>query len=206
MLTKLFAGAAAVAVVAFLGWSLRDVMLKQAADPFADCRSSAVSGAAQIGGPFSLTDQSGKPFTDQDLAKGPALVYFGYTFCPDVCPLDNARNAEAIDILQQKGFDVTPVFITIDPERDTPEMLADFAASMHPKMIGLTGTPEQIRVAANAYKAYYKKQDTKDQFYMMDHSTFSYLMLPNLGFAEFFTRDDTAEQIAKRTACFLEKS
>ena len=109
-------------------------------------------------------------------------------------------------LLKAKGLDVTPVFITIDPERDTPAVLKDFTANLHPDMIGLTGTPEQIQVASRAYKTYYKKQDSGDQYYMMDHSTFTYLMLPGSGFADFFTRDDTAAQIADRAACFIEKS
>ena len=109
-------------------------------------------------------------------------------------------------MLKAKGLDVTPVFISIDPERDTPAVLKDFTANLHPDMIGLTGTLEQVQAASRAYKTYFKKQDTGDQYYMMDHSTFTYLMLPGSGFADFFTRDDTAEQIATRAACFIEKS
>ncbi len=115
-----------------------------------------------------------------------------------------ARTAEAVDILEERGFDVNPVFISIDPARDTPEVLADFAANLHPKMIGLTGSEEQVKAASQAYKTYYRKQESDDpEFYLMDHSTFTYLVLPETGFVDFFRRDDTAEQMAERTACFL---
>jgi protein SCO1 len=206
MSRKLIAGLAAVAVAALLGGTLGYIQMKRGQDPYADCRGSSIAGAGTIGGPFTLTDEQGKTFTEKDLAAKPALVYFGYTFCPDVCPLDNTRNAEAVDILEKMGLDVTPVFISVDPARDTPQVLTDFTDTMHSKMIGLTGTPEQVKAAANAYKVYYKKNDTGDEYYTMDHSTFTYLMLPGVGFADFFNRDDTAQQIADRTACFLGKS
>jgi protein SCO1/2 len=163
-------------------------------------------GGGDIGGPFTLVDEDGKTVTDKDLLTKPTLVYFGYSFCPDVCPLDSARNAEAVDLLKAKGLDVTPIFISIDPERDTPAVMKSFTENLHPNMIGLTGTPEQLQAVSRAYKTYYKKQDSGDQYYMMDHSTFTYLMLPGHGFADFFTRDDTAEQIAERTACYIKNS
>lgn len=204
---KFYAGLAVVAVAGLLGGTAFVVWQQRGNDPFADCRSSVVAGGGgNIGGPFTLVDENGKTVTDKDVLAKPALVYFGYSFCPDVCPLDGARNAEAVDLLKAKGLDVTPIFITIDPERDTPAVLKDFTANLHPDMIGLTGTPEQVQTASRAYKTYFKKQDTGDQYYMMDHSTFTYLMLPGGGFADFFTRDDTADQIASRAACFIEKS
>ncbi|MES2433177.1 MAG: SCO family protein [Pseudomonadota bacterium] len=204
---KIYAGLAVVAVAGLLGGTYFVALQRSAADPFADCRASTVAGGGgDIGGPFTLVDEDGKTVTDKQVLAKPSLVYFGYSFCPDVCPLDGARNAEAVDLLKAKGLDVTPIFITIDPERDTPAVLKDFTANLHPDMIGLTGTPEQVKAASLAYKTYYKKQDSGDQYYMMDHSTFTYLMLPGSGFADFFTRDDTAEQIAERAACFIEKS
>ena len=204
---KIYAGLAVVAVAGLLGGTAFVAWQQRANDPFADCRSSAVAGGGgDIGGPFTLVDEDGKTVTDKDVLAKPALVYFGYSFCPDVCPLDGARNAEAVDLLKAKGLNVTPVFISIDPERDTPVVLKDFTANLHPDMIGLTGTLEQVQAASRAYKTYFKKQDSGDQYYMMDHSTYTYLMLPGSGFADFFTRDDTAAQIADRAACFIEKS
>ena len=204
---KIYAGLAVVAVAGLLGGTYFVAWQQRANDPFADCRTSVVAGGGgAIGGPFTLVDEDGKTVTDKDVLAKPALVYFGYSFCPDVCPLDGARNAEAVDLLKAKGLDVTPIFISIDPERDTPAVLKDFTENLHPEMIGLTGTPEQVQAASRSFKTYFKKQDSGDQYYMMDHSTFTYLMLPGSGFADFFTRDDTAAQIATRAACFIEKS
>lgn len=134
-------------------------------------------------------------------------MYFGYTFCPDVCPLDNARNAEAIEILESRGDIVKPVFISIDPQRDTPEILRDFTDNLHPRMVGLTGTPEQVKAASQAYRTYFKKQEPEagdEQFYLVDHSTFTYLVFPDEGFIEFFKRDTTPQAMADGVQCFLE--
>lgn len=172
-------------------------------DIFADCRSGAVGG--DLGGPFTLVDETGKTVTDKDVITGPTLLYFGYTFCPDVCPLDNARNADAITLLDERGVDVTPVFISIDPDRDTPELLDDFTANLHPRMIGLTGTPEQVKAASTAYRTYYAKAEGDDpDYYLIDHSTFSYLVFPDHGFVDFFRRDVTPEDMADRLQCFVE--
>jgi len=201
-MTKLFAGVAVAAVAALLGWTAYSIYATRAADPFAQCRPGSVGGG-DIGGPFSLVDETGVTVTDAQVFSQPSLVYFGYTFCPDVCPLDNARNAEAVDILEEKGFAVTPVFISIDPDRDTPEVLTDFTDNLHPRMVGLTGSTAQVRAASQAYKTYYKKQ-SEDEYYLMDHSTFTYLVLPDSGFADFFTREVTPDEMAERVACFLE--
>lgn len=202
---KVYAALAITVVAGLVGGTALVVWNQNQNDPFAECRTASVAGGAgAIGGPFTLTDGSGKTVTDQEVLAKPSLVYFGYSFCPDVCPLDASRNAEAVDLLAEKGYDVTPVFITIDPARDTPEVMKEFAANLSPKMVGLTGTEDQIKAASLAYKTYYKKQDTGDQYYLMDHSTFTYLMLPGSGFAEFFNRDDTAQQMADRTACFVD--
>lgn len=199
---KLYAGVAAAAVVGMVAGLFAYGQYAKSGDRYAECRAGAVGG--DIGGPFSLVNAAGQTVTDKEVLTKPSLVYFGYTFCPDICPLDNARNAEAVDILEERGFDVTPVFITIDPERDTPEVVGDFAANLHPKMIGLTGSADQIKAASQAYKTYFRKQESEDpEFYLMDHSTFTYLVLPEAGFVDFFKRDDTAEQMADRTACFL---
>ncbi|MGD9862951.1 MAG: SCO family protein, partial [Pseudodonghicola sp.] len=103
------------------------------------------------------------------------------------------------------GYDVTPVFISVDTERDTPELLREFTDIMHPKMIGLTGSPEQIKAASQAYKTYYKQQPGDEEYYLIDHSTFSYLVLPDYGFVEFFRRDLSPEDMADKIGCFLDK-
>lgn len=201
-MTKLYAGVAAAAIVGLLVGSAYWVTASRAGDPFAECRGGQVGGG-DIGGPFTLTDETGATVTEKEVLTKPSLVYFGYTFCPDVCPMDNARNADAIDLLDKMGLDVTPVFISVDPKRDTPEVLTDFTNNLHPKMIGLTGTPEQVKAASLAYKTYFKIQDPEAEFYLVDHSTFTYLMLPGMGFADFFKRETTAQEMADSVACFV---
>ncbi|WP_170755537.1 SCO family protein [Ruegeria lacuscaerulensis] len=175
-------------------------------DQFAQCRSSQIAGGtAAIGGPFELINGEGQTVTDADVITEPTLVYFGYTFCPDVCPFDMSRNAEAVDILAGRGQSVTPLFISIDPDRDTPEVVADYAFNMGGKTIALTGSAEQVKAASQAYKTYYKAHDKSDEYYLVDHSTFTYLMTPEAGFLEFFNRNDSAEQMADKVGCFLDK-
>lgn len=203
---KAMAIGAAAAVVAVVGGTAAFVLTQGSDDKFADCRTSAVAGGAgQIGGPFELVDENGKTVTDQDVITRPSLLYFGYTFCPDVCPFDTVRNADAVDILKERGYDVQPVFISIDPARDTTEVVRDFTGNIHPDMLGLTGSAEQVKAASQAYRTYYKKNDAEDpEWYLMDHSTFSYLVLPQDGFVEFYRRDLTPEQMADGMQCFLD--
>lgn len=205
-MTRLYAGTAAAAVLALIGGSAWFVLSGGGADdPFASCRSAQVAGGSgAIGGPFTLVDGQGRTVTDAEVFTEPSILYFGYTFCPDVCPLDTSRNAEAVDILAERGISATPVFVSIDPERDTPEVVGDFAANMHPKMIGLTGSPEQVRAASQAYRTYYRKQEGDPDYYLVDHSTFTYLVLPGHGFVEFFRRETTSEQMADAVACFVQ--
>ena len=195
---------AGVVVVAGLGGTWFFSQGAGGGDQFAQCREGAVAGA--IGGPFELVSETGETVTDKDVITEPSLLYFGYTFCPDVCPLDNTRNVEAVEILEERGQTVKPVFITIDPERDTPEVMAEFTDYMHPRMLGLTGSAAQVKAASQAYRTYYKKQDSDDpEYYLVDHSTFSYLVLPEHGFVDYFKRDVTPEQMADRIGCFVEK-
>jgi len=201
-MSKTLAAFAAAAVAGLVGGSAAFIYFQGNDDAFAQCRAGQVGGG-DIGGPFTLVDETGKTVTDADVLTTPALVYFGYTFCPDVCPLDTLRNAEAVDILEEQGFDVTPIFISVDPERDTPEVMAEFTELVHPRMLGLTGSAEQVRAASQAYKTYYRKQEGDPDYYLVDHSTFTYLMLPGTGFADFFRREETADQMANRVACFL---
>ncbi|MCE6952519.1 SCO family protein [Cereibacter sphaeroides] len=204
-MTKLFAGAAAAAIAALLAGSAAWVWLRQPEGRFAECGANQVAGGA-IGGPFTLVDQNGRTVTDSEVLAKPALLYFGYTFCPDVCPFDMARNAQAVDILAEWGTEVTPVFISIDPARDTPEQLKFFAEAIHPDTIALTGTEEQVKAASRAYKTFYRPQEAEGDYYLIDHSTYTYFMLPGTGFVDFFKREDTPEQIAERISCFVNDS
>ena len=192
----------------WLATSLVGTFLRPNDDLFAKCRSTQIiGGAGTIGGPFSLINQDGETVSDTDVITEPSLIYFGYTFCPDVCPMDNARNVETVDLLAQQGISATPIFISIDPKRDTPEVLAEFTKWLHPKMIGLTGTAEQVKAASKAYRTYYKIHDNEDKdFYLVDHSTMTYLMLPEHGFVEFFRRDESAKTLAGKAACFISRS
>lgn len=207
-MTRLIAVLAALVVIG-AGGAAYVMMTDQDGDQFAQCRASNVAGgSAQIGGPFELVDETGTTVTDADVIDKPTLIYFGYTFCPDVCPLDAARNAAAVDILEDRGEIVKPVFISVDPARDTPEVLAEFTDYLHPRMLGLTGSPEQVRAASQAYRTYYKaqKSDGEDDYYLVDHSTMTYLTLPGHGFVDFFRRDASAEQMADRVQCFIDAS
>lgn len=196
---------AAISVVAIGLVATYAVTRYAASDRYAACRASNVAGAASIGGPFTLIDEDGRRVTDRDVLTTPSLVYFGYTFCPDVCPTDTARNAEAVDALEEQGYEVTPVFISVDPERDTPAVLKEWTDYLHPRMIGLTGTPEEIAAVAKAYRTYYKvPEDRSDEYYLVDHMTQTYLMLPETGFVEFFNREMSAEEMASSVACFLD--
>ena len=177
-------------------------------DQFAKCRSNTITGViGSIGGPFTLIDHKGATVTDTDVITEPSLIYFGYTFCPDVCPLDTARNGEVVDILAQIGKSVTPIFISIDPKRDTSEVMAEYSKWIHPKMKGLTGSQEQVKAASKAYRTYYKLHaDEGNGFYLVDHSTMTYLVLPEHGFMEFFRRDQSAEKVAEKVACYIKNS
>ncbi len=201
---RLAAISASVIVVALLGGLWFVTYGGSGDDPYGECRAGAVAG--DIGGPFTLVDGTGATVTEADVVTEPALIYFGYTFCPDVCPFDNARNVEAVDILAERGLSATPVFISIDPERDTPEVVGDFAANHHPKMIGLTGSDEQVKAASQAYRTYYAKQDGDPDYYLVDHSTFTYFVLPEVGFVDYFRRELTPQDMADRMACFIEAS
>jgi protein SCO1/2 len=143
--------------------------------------------------------------TDTDVFTKPTIVYFGYTFCPDVCPLDNARNAEVEYLLEQQGKDIQTVFISIDPQRDTPEIIAAFTDFFHSEMLGLTGTQDQVDALAASYGAFYEIRDPEDEFYLVDHSTFSYFVLPNLGFVDLIGRGEYADEIAERLNCIMDE-
>lgn len=202
-MSKKIAILGSVTIAALLGGTF--AMTKLGRTDMNDCSATAIAGG-EIGGPFTLVNGSGQTVTDLDVITEPTLIYFGYTFCPDVCPLDAARNVAAIDILAEDGVSATPVFISIDPERDTPDVVADFAANFHPKMIGLTGTPEQVGAASEAYKTYYSRADDDPDYYLINHSVFSYLALPGSGVVDFYKQADTPEDVAKRVACFAAAS
>ena len=147
------------------------------------------SGAPLIGGSFTLTDQSGNRVTDKTWPGQYLLVLFGYTYCPDVCPSELQVMSAALDQLGPDAEKIQPLFITIDPVRDTPQVLKDYVGNFSPRLVGLTGTDKDIADVAGKYRVYYEKasasKNTSD--YLMDHSTILYLMRPDGTFLKHFT-------------------
>lgn len=156
------------------------------------------SNEPSIGGAFTLTDQDGRTFTDTDLKGKPSLIYFGYTFCPDACPTSLLLMETAAEKLGADGpKKINLVFITIDPDRDSPKLMKGYVTNFGPTIEGLTGTPEQIAAVAKAYRVYYQKVPGKDDApYLMDHSSIIYLLDRRGRFVTHFTDQSTAEEIA----------
>lgn len=155
-----------------------------------------------IGGPFALVDQNGKTVTSDSLKGKPTLIYFGYAFCPDVCPTSLLLMETAVDKLgPDAAKKVNLVFITVDPERDTPKLMKGYVENFGPTFIGLTGTTEQIAQVARAYRVYFQKVPGKDGGpYLMDHSSIVYLLDRNGRFVTHFTHEAKAETIAQAVA------
>lgn len=151
-----------------------------------------------IGGPFTLQDGSGQPVTDRDFRGKFMLVYFGYTFCPDVCPTTLSAVADAMDKLGPDAAKVRPLFITVDPRRDTPPKVKKYVAAFGPEITGLTGTPEEIARVAKEYRVYYAEHRTGPgpEDYSMDHSSVLYLMDPRGGFVAPIRADQTGDEMA----------
>lgn len=201
--TRVAAIAASVVFGAVLAGIAIYPQLAQSSD-YAHCDGG--TSTAPLGGPFELVSETGETVTDAEVITAPTLMYFGYTFCPDVCPLDVVRNVEATDVLRAQGVAVTPVFISVDGARDTPEVMDDFTANISPDLLGLTGSAEQVAAAAKAYRVFYRLHDQSDEFYLVDHSTLSYLALPNEGVVGFFPRALSGDQLAEKVSCFVGSS
>lgn len=159
---------------------------------------SEPGGGLGIGGPFTLEDGSGHTVTDRDFRGRYLLVYFGYTFCPDVCPTTLNEVATALDKLGAKADRLQVLFITVDPQRDTPKVVSDYAAAFSPRIKGLTGTPQQIAEVAREYRVYYAPHRTGEDAgdYTVDHSSILYLMGPNGRFMEPIRTDESGEAMA----------
>lgn len=169
------------------------------------------SGEAQIGGPFTLTNHLGETVTDADFRGRPMLVYFGFTYCPDACPLSLQTMGAALEQLPpEDAAQFQPLLISVDPERDTPDALADYVtAEVFPdNLMGLTGTPDQVRAAAAAYRVYYARveDDATMAEYLIDHLSVIFLMDANGEFAEIFPDRTPPAVIASRLQRFLEEN
>ena len=158
---------------------------------------ATVTGEALVGGPFELTDHNGNKVTDQTYRGRMMLIYFGFTYCPDACPTALGVMSAALDKLDMAADRVVPILITVDPERDTPQVLKDYVSNFHPAMVGLTGTPEQIAQVAKAYRVYYQRAPgATAEDYLMDHTLMIYLMNGEGKFVKHFSPEVTPDQIA----------
>ena len=154
--------------------------------------------AAAIGGPFELTDHTGKTVTEESFGDRYLLVYFGYAWCPDVCPTELFIIGEAMDALGDLGDEVQPLFITVDPARDSVDALAEYVPSFHPRLVGLTGSEEQIQAAARAYRVYYRlNEPDEDGAYLVDHTSYIYFMDPDGDYVTHFVYGQGPEKMAQ---------
>lgn len=183
LIGALFAVVAAAALIAVYAW-----------------RDGGAGGIARIGGPFALVDQDGAARTDEDFRGRYLMIYFGYTFCPDVCPTALADMAIALDDLGPMAARVQPLFVSVDPARDTPQRLKSYVVEFHPRLIGLTGSDDQVTRAARAYRVYYAKVEdaAAGADYLMDHSSIVYLMDPEGRYVTHFGHGTSPETMAER--------
>ncbi len=175
-LTIFAVGAVLLAVVLGIGWLQQGVSQQP----------TATNEAVPIGGAFTLVDEDGRTVTDQTYRGKWLIVFFGFTHCPDVCPTALNDLALVLDGLGPLAQSVQPLFITVDPERDTPDVMKDYTDAFHPAIVGLTGTPAQVAEAAKVYRVYYRKVPQGDD-YTMDHSGITYVMTPDGRFATHFS-------------------
>jgi protein SCO1 len=157
------------------------------------------TNSAKFGGPFTLTASDGSTKTDESFRGRWMLVYFGYTHCPNICPMTLSAISRALDTLGPLGAKVQPVYITIDPERDTPKQMGEYTQAFDPKIVGLTGTPQAIAQVAKEYRVFYQKVagQTRDDYSMM-HSSYIYVMDPNGQYVTLITQSEDPAAIAER--------
>lgn len=176
-------------------------------DPNGAGSASKSNSGPSVGGPFTLVNAKGEEVTDKTFLGGYALIYFGYTYCPDVCPTALSDIASAMDMLgEAKASKITPIFISVDPARDTPEHMAEYVPFFHPRMVGLTGTEEQIKAVAREYRVYYRKNDPQGgdpQDYVVDHTSIIYLIGPDGKLVTHFSHGTTPEAMAERLGQLL---
>jgi protein SCO1/2 len=206
MLRLIRLAATSLLVIVLIGWGLAWFAARDPdglAGRLLARASSAIglqadTGAASIGGPFQLVDPAGKTVSDQDFRGHWMLVYFGYTFCPDVCPTELQTISAALDQLGPAGAAIVPIFITIDPARDTPKAMGQYVKLFDDRLVGLTGSAEQIADVAGRYRVYYAKVTPKgSSSYLMDHSSFIYLVGPDGRFRALIRSGLTADALAQ---------
>ncbi|KAL5490970.1 hypothetical protein EMCRGX_G016181 [Ephydatia muelleri] len=193
----------ALMVVAGGGVVMYVQKVRQEKDEAREREKTRSLGKAALGGPFSLVDHNGQPKTDKSFLGQWMLIYFGFTFCPDVCPDELEKMASVINKLDSTpGLPkLQPLFITVDPERDTPTVIKKYLEDFHPRMLGLTGSPEQIQQVARAYRVYYSPAPVDDNNdYLVDHTIIMYLVGPDGAFKEYFGQNRKAEEISAAIA------
>jgi cytochrome oxidase Cu insertion factor (SCO1/SenC/PrrC family) len=161
--------------------------------------ATTTTGRALIGGPFTLTDQHGKKVTDKDFRGRYMLVFFGFTNCPDICPAGLQLISAALGKLGDKADKVVPIFVSVDPERDTPEKLATYVKNFDDRIVGLTGTPEEIAAVARAYRVFFEKtpNEKAPADYGMNHTSIIYLMGPDGTYVAHFTPMTSVDQMVE---------
>lgn len=205
LIGAMLAALAAIALAAYVAWQVtRPVPVATVGST----ASVAVPGAIQIGGSFALTDHNGGQVTDASYRGKLMLVYFGYGFCPDICPTELQNIAVALDEMGGKSSHVQPIFITVDPERDTVDFLAEYVAQFHARLVGLTGPRPEIEKAATAYRVYHSRAKTgpDDEDYLVDHSGFVYLMGRDGRFLTMFRGATDPRKIAQTIAGYIGES
>ena len=159
-------------------------------------KNNNLNKATLVGGSYNLTDHNGNKVTDKSFANKFKIIYFGYTFCPDICPTGMAVISQALDLLGNKAKRIKPIFITVDPKRDNVEIMAEYHNHFHPSFSNLTGTLDQIRRVAKLYRVYYKKSDASEaENYLMDHSSIMYVLSPEGEYINHFGPEITPAQI-----------
>lgn len=173
--------------------------------------SEKISGTLQpvggsVGGAYTLVDQDGNAVTDKNFNETYKLIYFGFTYCPAICPTELAKMADALAQMGTAARAIQPIFITIDPERDTPAVMKQYVSHFDDRLIGLSGTPDQIQTAAKAYKVYYARvDDPAATEYTMDHSSYIYFMSPDDKLLHIFRIEDTAPEMARIMQAWLDQ-
>lgn len=201
-LTALIAALAAIGISALVVWN----QISTTAPLSGGGAVINFAPSTEVGGPFELINGEGETVTEKAFLGGYSLVYFGYTYCPDVCPTELSNIVAAMDAMDPALAEkITPFFITIDPERDTPEVVKDYAAAFHPRMIGLTGDIDAIRDIAQSYRVYFAKAGEGED-YLMDHSGYVYLIGPDGDLATMFRPNADAPSMGGVLETFVSKS